>query len=486
MPSVALAIQHHSTLSTNLPYNVGMAYGGQIQCEESRLRLSKCDVLVLTHGVCKDLLSHYGDLFSVGYWKLLILDECHNCIGNSPYAIIMDQFYHKTSPADRPRVLGLTASPLINVKNGHSDEQLEDCLNRLESCTDAKIYSLESVHCPAGDDYRRRFLDKKPDEKLIHYVTTPPPLKSWPKMEQFEMHRGRRIEFQQFFELFNNVGPYVMSSYLKLLVQDLTSPNTYEGETWYLLVNARHYLRLLIAFCEQCSFAVSHKVLQLQQLLHQQLIDGSAVGVVFVERRITALALNLHFNMSAQGLENQNIVPGVLDSSKEDKSETSNFTDQFSEGIESSNSDEDLVGDTRLARVCSMTPEVPHRTLLPVQHGRKLLSPSNTIEIPSAPDFSRIKSGVLVRNPKQIFKSLSFTGNETEKKCWIHQQCDTRKVINRLRSGEINVLIATAVAEEGIDVRACSFVVVFDAIATLKSYVQVGNTAMHGEEAWLD
>lgn len=40
--------------------------------------------------------------------NLLIFDECHNCSGNSPYALLMKQHYDKSENA--PRILGLSAS----------------------------------------------------------------------------------------------------------------------------------------------------------------------------------------------------------------------------------------------------------------------------------------------------------------------------------------------------------------------------------------
>jgi len=56
--------------------------------------------------------------------NLLILDECHHCMGKSDYAAIMETFYHLLPINQRPCILGLTALPLINFKNNHSDKQL--------------------------------------------------------------------------------------------------------------------------------------------------------------------------------------------------------------------------------------------------------------------------------------------------------------------------------------------------------------------------
>ena len=89
-----------------------------------------------------------------------------------------------------------------------------------------------------------------------------------------------------------------------------------------------------------------------------------------------------------------------------------------------------------------------------------------------------------MRNPVQIFNSLSvtqksFKGSEKEDqfKDWVHRELNVRDVLNKLRRGDMNLLFATSVVEEGVDVQACSFVVAFDGLTNIKGYIQMKGRA---------
>jgi hypothetical protein len=94
----------------------------------------------------------------------------------------------------------------------------------------------------------------------------------------------------------------------------------------------------------------------------------------------------------------------------------------------------------------------------------------------------KIRSGVMVRRATHVFRYLSGgTRNNEEGKDneeWLHKETRIREVMRKLRKKEINVLFATSVVEEGVDVQACSFVVVFDSLKSAKSYIQVDSTLL--------
>ena len=78
--------------------------------------LDEADVVVLTPQIWLDILRNaYYDLRDV---QLVIFDEAHHAQKSHPYALIMREHYHplKARHEPVPRILGLTASPIWNVK----------------------------------------------------------------------------------------------------------------------------------------------------------------------------------------------------------------------------------------------------------------------------------------------------------------------------------------------------------------------------------
>ena len=97
-----------------------------------RSELSTADVLVCPPAVLRDALDKaYLRLSDV---VLLILDECHNAAKNDPGAVLLREHFAPLSPQQRPRVLGLTASP----HNGRA-KAYEAAITGLERLLDARL-----------------------------------------------------------------------------------------------------------------------------------------------------------------------------------------------------------------------------------------------------------------------------------------------------------------------------------------------------------
>lgn len=124
------------------------------------------------------------------------------------------------------------------------------------------------------------------------------------------------------------------------------------------------------------------------------------------------------------------------------------------------------------------------------------------LEKSDKPDFSglifakrRATVSVLVRilslhpKTKDIFHCGAFVGwaSNTNRKDslgdLLHRDMQ-RDTLDEFRAGRKNLIVATDVLEEGIDVSACSLVICFDKPANLKSFVQRRGRARHQESTF--
>lgn len=74
------------------------------------VRMQQLALMVFDEGTVKLLL------LIIVLW--LIIHSAHSCIGDHPSSRILRDFYHQTKTEERPAILGLTASPVVNSKVG--------------------------------------------------------------------------------------------------------------------------------------------------------------------------------------------------------------------------------------------------------------------------------------------------------------------------------------------------------------------------------
>jgi len=234
VPSIALAGQHTTTLLANLPYTVATACHSSTRSTANKEKLAQANILVATHGAAKDLFMHYGDLFSFERINLLIVDECHYCSGEHGYTTLMKNFYHKVSVEKRPRVLGLTASPLVNVKIDIDDERLGQMLDNLESVMDCQLACLSRIgvaNSKGEISHRTGFVKKEAEERSILYQDpNPHEVPMLPSYENKGLHPTRFKELNQVSQLYFQLGPKVTSIYSATVAREL-SRNRFEEET---------------------------------------------------------------------------------------------------------------------------------------------------------------------------------------------------------------------------------------------------------------
>ncbi|KAG8988080.1 Dicer-like protein 1 [Tulasnella sp. 427] len=140
VPKVPLVEQQKSFIASQTD---GLRIGGYIGAMGVDLwdrpkwlkELQAHDVFVMTPAILLRLLTHA--YISMDQIALLVVDEAHHVRGNSPEAQIFHHHYHHTDKLKRPKIFGMTASPVWSPKDPH--KHIAD----LERLMDATIISVQ-------------------------------------------------------------------------------------------------------------------------------------------------------------------------------------------------------------------------------------------------------------------------------------------------------------------------------------------------------
>ncbi|KAJ3843793.1 P-loop containing nucleoside triphosphate hydrolase protein [Lentinula raphanica] len=170
------------------------------------------DVFVLTAQIFLNFMTH--SLLRMEEVSLLVFDECHHARKKHPYAIIMHE-YTQCSQERRPKVFGMTASPIWNPKDPATS------LKVLEDTLDAKVIGVRehagelSEHSP------------KPIEMMKLYAPAPetydyPSPSIWDTLKVFTFLKDVDLENgsqwqdiqRRYYVTLQNLGPYAASLYL--------------------------------------------------------------------------------------------------------------------------------------------------------------------------------------------------------------------------------------------------------------------------------
>ncbi|QRV86430.1 endoribonuclease Dicer [Ceratobasidium sp. AG-Ba] len=180
--SVPLVEQQADFLKSQLPLRVNKFYGAMgvdlWNREQWARAFAESDVMVMTAQVFYDLLSHAH--WHISKVCLIIFDEAHHCNKKHVYAQIMRTHYFYCIPEARPRIFGMTASPIYNIRDPTRS------LAQLEKRMDSKVLAVRDNTLELALNAPR------PNEFLLKY--TPPRLEypdytspsMWLLIEEYE------------------------------------------------------------------------------------------------------------------------------------------------------------------------------------------------------------------------------------------------------------------------------------------------------------
>ncbi|KAJ1952843.1 Dicer-like protein 1, partial [Dispira parvispora] len=343
------------------------------------------DVLVLTAQVFLDMLRH--GLITIDMFYLMVFDECHHTRKSHPYNSLMREFYFPCPKAHRPKIFGLTASPLSLQTN------VELCARTLEAHLDATIHTVHPTLV-------QRIINKPREIELVYDQS--PMYSSTLLMQALHQQYGGLYwldrSMREATRLLEELGPWCADAYWDLFYQpstvkkmDITMrqpqisnevlDNVKSIVKQYSLVQRYSQPPLEPDYC-------SPKLLTFLRALLSSKVAKSFRCIVFVNRRITVLLLYI----MVQRLPQLQFLSAAL-----------------------------MVG-----------------------HGWT-----------------------------QPQESVSMTVNAQ------------KRVMGHFRAGRSNLLLATEVAGEGIDIQACNTVIRFDLFNTVVAYIQSRGRARHENSAFV-
>ena len=129
-------------------------------------------MLVLTAQLLLDALSH--GFIAMPQISLLVFDEGHHAKANHPFAAILRWHYARAPIEQRPKVLGMTASPIDSAKAAIGADGSDKSRPSLAAAHAlARTFDAEIVTAPLELTGELRKHVHRPTELIVHYDPTP-------------------------------------------------------------------------------------------------------------------------------------------------------------------------------------------------------------------------------------------------------------------------------------------------------------------------
>ncbi|KAL4865910.1 hypothetical protein BDV12DRAFT_187821 [Aspergillus spectabilis] len=425
-PTVALCLQQQKVIAQNIPAANSRTLTGldkvELWTEQAVWDgvLNDVQVVVSTPAVLLDAMTH--GFVRISRLGLLVFDEAHHAVRNDPANKIMQLFYHPTfknlGPEAVPRILGLTASAASNSQD----------LLTIES-------NLNSV-CTTPQAHRYELLEHTHKPELERVLFTPQVIDGAPRWG------GTQKALLEAWEMLDlEDDPYVKKLKSK-------SPNGEALQT--VLATGKTY----------CSTQLKNFV---SRVVHISEELGIWAADYFIWASVEQLRARVHDHSLMLDLDNQEkkYLVGLLSKLPAPNIDV-NSTDPADFPVSPK-------FQTLIDYLCK-SDEQDFSGLIFVQQRTTVAVMAYLLSVhPLTRDRFRTGSFVGMSNSKKRGETL---GDLLTTKI-------QRNTLDEFRDGRKNLIIATNVLEEGIDVSACSLVVSYNKPQNLKSFVQRRGRARH-------
>ncbi|PIA34920.1 hypothetical protein AQUCO_03700286v1 [Aquilegia coerulea] len=472
VPKVPLVYQQAEVIREGTGYSVGHYCGemGQDFWDARRWQreFESKQVLVMTAQILLNILRH--SIIKMEAINLLILDECHHAVKKHPYSLVMSEFYHTTPKEKRPAIFGMTASP-VNMKGVSSQEDCAIKIRNLES-------KLDSIVCTIKD---RKELEKHvptPSEVVIEYDKAASLWSLHEQLKQMEheveeaAHSSSRRSKWQF------MGARDAGSKEELRLVYGVSERTESDGAANLIQKLRAINYALSDLGQWCAYKVAHSFLT---ALQNDERANYQLDVKFQESYLNKVVSLLQCQLSEGAVSDKGVncveVENGFDQSK-------GVIDEIEEGelpdshVVSGGEHVDVVIGAAVADG-KVTPKV--QSLIKI-----LLKYQHTEDFRAIVFVERVVAALVLPKVFAELPSLSFIkcasliGHNNSQEMRTSQMQDS---LAKFRDGRVTLLVATSVAEEGLDIRQCNVVIRFDLAKTVLAYIQSrGRARMPGSD----
>ncbi|OMJ13714.1 Endoribonuclease Dicer-like protein [Smittium culicis] len=425
----------------------------QYSCKEWRESWKSAEVHVMTSQTLLNCLRHGFILISE--IMLLIFDECHNSRKGTPYNRIMREFYDLSQIDSRPRIFGMTAS------TANAYESMEYSVNRIQQTMDSEIQTLSSTN------------SKFSGNSNVTNVT---------------------LEYDLDFSSNNEW----LSDLIFSQIKSYKEINSIKSEVDYLKKELGYYAGLyvmhaLTTYWKDLVFKTGASQVELQDKLFGQSENHHNSNYTSDEKYIhTSDYMINEINSAIKLIYSYSGLDNVLFINRNPKKNINNFLEYdydhlFAPGTHSWISSKPYLT-SKVNVLLQFLMKYKSRNQLKsledpfcaiIFVNRRSTAYALSLIIQSLSEFDFIKCEPFIGNgnikKKPILQALNLVTNCKKRMT----QLELMSTLERFKAGKTNLLVATQVAEEGLDVSMCNLVVRFDPALTLVSFVQARGRARH-------
>uniref|UniRef100_A0A5B7C3V7 Endoribonuclease Dicer homolog 1 n=1 Tax=Davidia involucrata TaxID=16924 RepID=A0A5B7C3V7_DAVIN len=461
VPKVPLVYQQAEVIREQTGYQVGHYCGemGQDFWDARRWQreFETRQVLVMTAQILLNILRH--SIIKMEAINLLILDECHHAVKKHPYSLVMSEFYHTTPKEKRPSVFGMTASP-VNLKGVSSQVDCAIKIRNLES-------KLDSVVCTIKD---RKELEKHvpmPSEVVVEYDKAASLWSLHEQIKQMEVAVEEAAQSSCRRSKWQFMGARDAGAKEELRQVYGVSERTESDGAANLIQKLRAINYALGELGQWCAYKVAQSFLT---ALQNDERANYQLDVKFQESYLNKVVSLLQCQLSEGAVSENNSRSADTDSgvardgSNLDEIEEGELPDSH---VVSGGEHVDVIIGAAVADG-KVTPKVQSliKILLKYQHTKDFRAIIFVERVVAA----LVLPKVFTELPSLSFiKCASLIGHNNSQEM---RTCQMQDTIAKFRDGRVTLLVATSVAEEGLDIRQCNVVIRFDLAKTVLAYIQ--------------